>query len=256
MARMILSVPAVTGKLKNQFAIRCREFDVSAAWVKDRYLIKAHTDLAGKPRGTALDLCCGTGQIGRALKKSGWEVRGLDLCSSMAGSSGKFFPVSEGAAERIPFKTGAFRLVACRQTVQFLRIKDVFSEVSRVLSPGGIFIVSLTVPFSGIDAGWLHKIHRFKQPLLLKFYTAESLSAELKKAGFAIKESRRLTVRESLDRWMARAPELSCRVRREVISMVENAPAEYRRVHRVEKIRGEVFEDWNWVIFKAVFQGY
>jgi ubiquinone/menaquinone biosynthesis C-methylase UbiE len=223
--------------------------------VQDQRLIKAHTDLAGKPRGLALDLCCGTGQIGRALKKNGWDVRGLDLCSNMAGSSRKFFPVLEGAAEQLPFKTASFRLAVCRQTVQFLGIKDVFSEVSRVLSPGGIFIVSLTVPFSGADAGWLYEIHRFKQPLLLKFYTVESLSAELKKAGFVIKESRRLVVRESIDRWMARAPELSRRARQEVISMVENAPAEYRRLHHVEKIRGEVFEDWNWVVLKSVFRG-
>jgi ubiquinone/menaquinone biosynthesis C-methylase UbiE len=243
----------VIDKLKEQFSIRSSEFDISANWVKDKRLINAHVDLAGKPSGKALDLCCGTGQIGRALKQKGWDVSGLDICRDMARASARYFPCLEGAAEKIPFRSVSFRLVACRQTFQFLDIKNALSGIARVLAPQGVFIVSLTVPFSDADRNWLYEIHRVKQPLLLKFYTAGGLINELKEAGFSVKESRTLIVRESINRWMDHAPELNPQIREKVMSMVKDAPPEYKKLHRVEVVNGEIFEDWNWVIFKTVF---
>lgn len=242
-------------KLKKQFTIRAAGFEASANWVTDKKLIRVHIDLAGNLWGEALDLCCGTGQIGRALKAQGWSVKGLDICDSMARISSRYFPVSEGIAEKLPFESSYFHLVVCRQTFQFLDVKEVLSEVARVLAAEGIFILSLTVPFSAVDYGWLYKIHQLKQPLLLKFYTAEDLSEELTRAGFLIEERQELKVRESVTRWMQYAPELSQQVRNEVLSMVKNAPPAYKKLHRVEIADGEVLEDWNWVVLKAVFHG-
>jgi len=239
-------------KLKEQFATRSSTFDDSANWITDNNLIRVHTDLAGKPRGKALDLCCGTGRIGRALSSKGWDVKGLDLCGSMAGISSRYFPVSEGSAEKMPFESKSFHLVVCRQTFQFLNTSQVLSEVSRVLAPQGVFIVSLTVPFSDDDRDWLYKIHRCKQPLLLKFYTAEDLITDLTRAGFEIKTTRTCTVRESVNRWMEYAPELSQSVRDSVVSMVRNAPPSYKKKRRVEVADGEVLEDWNWIVLKTV----
>lgn len=244
---------AATGKLKKQFAVRSGDFDISANWIKDKQLINAHVDLVEAPSGRALDLCCGTGQIGQAFKQKGWDVWGLDLCPEMVQASSRHFRALEGEAEKLPFKPGSFNLITCRQTFQFLNIQEVLSGISKVLAPQGVFIVSLTVPFSDQDRDWLYEIHRVKQPLLLKFYTTEDLIEKLKESGFSVQESRTLTVRESINRWMDYAPELNSQIRKKVLSMIENAPAEYKRLHRVEVINGEVFEDWNWVIFKTVF---
>jgi ubiquinone/menaquinone biosynthesis C-methylase UbiE len=241
-------------KLKKQFAVRSREFNISANWVTDEKLISAHAELAGKPAGKALDLCCGTGQIGRALKQRGWDVRGLDICRDMLLASAHCFPGLEAAAEMMPFKSGSFHLVTCRQTFQFLDTNKVLSEVARILAPQGVFILSLTVPFSDMDKGWLYKIHHLKQPLLLKFYTAQDLMDELKGAGFLIEAIRTLTVRESINRWMDYAPELGLKIREGVISLVKHAPAAYKKIHRVEVVHGEVFEDWNWVILKTTLR--
>ncbi len=240
-------------KLKEQFAKRCEGFDISANWISSKELICAHADLAGKPNGKALDLCCGTGQIGRLLKESGWDVRGLDICEEMVNVSGKYFPTLQGKAERLPFNSNFFNLVVCRQAFQFLNAQEVLSEVARVLKPQGVFILSLTVPFSNQDQDWLYEIHRIKQPLLLKFYTEDGLSEELKKAGFLIQEVKKLKVRESIVSWMKHAPELSSQVREEVITAVKNAPPIYKKLHNVKIIGNEVLEDWNWVILKTSF---
>lgn len=240
-------------ELKEQFNLRAEGFDISANWVSCRKLIKAHTELAGGPYGEALDLCCGTGRVGYALKKAGWKVRGLDISKDMLRTSLGYFPALLGKAEEIPFKAGCFHLVACRQTFQFLKAKEALSEIARVLAPGGIFILSLTVPFCGLDEEWLYKIHRVKQPLLLNFYSAGDLKEELKASGFLIKETRIIKVRENINRWMDYAPELSRQVRNKVILMVKNAPYDYKKLHSVDVINGEVFEDWNWVVLKTCF---
>lgn len=242
-------------KLKGQFAIRSSEFDISANWISDRKLIAAHVDLAGKPCGQALDLCCGTGQVGRALKEAGWDVSGLDICDDMVKISSRYFPVQRGKAEKSPFEAGRFKLVVCRQAFQFLDAKEVLAGVARVLAPGGVFVVSLTVPFSEEDKNWLYEIHRIKQPLLLKFYTQQTLIDEIKQAGFEIAGMKNLKVRESINRWMEYAPELTSETKEKVIAAVENAPDIYKKLHNVEVKGKEVFEDWNWVVLKTTFSG-
>lgn len=242
----------IDAKLKGQFGIRSSEFDVSANWITSESLIAAHVELAGKPCGQALDLCCGTGQVGRALKAAGWDVRGLDICEDMVSISSRCFPVSCGKAEKLSFEQGMFKLVVCRQAFQFLNAKEALSEISRVLASGGTFVISLTVPFSEEDREWLYEIHRIKQPLLLKFYTEQILADEIRRAGFMITDTKNLKVRESINRWMKYAPELTEEVKQNVISAVAKAPDAYKRLHNVEVKDNEVLEDWNWVVFKAV----
>ena len=243
----------IENKIKKQFSVRCAEFDISANWITDAPLIRAHTDLAGAPGGQALELCCGTGQVGRALKAKGWEIKGLDICSDMVKVSSKYFPVLQARAEKIPFESSRFALAICRQAFQFLNIQESLSEIARVLAPRGIFVLSLTVPFSDVDSSWLYEIHRIKQPLLKKFYTSKDLIKRLEQAQFSVIETRYLKVRESITRWMKYAPELSRETKENVISAVVNAPLDYKKLHNVELIGEEVFEDWNWVVLKASF---
>ena len=201
-----------------------------------------------------MDLCCGTGQLGRVLKNNGWDIKGLDVCDDMVKISSNHFPTFEGEADNIPFKSNYFHLIVCRQSFQFLNAKRVLSEISRVLAPNGIFILSLTVPFSDADRDWLYRIHKLKQPLLLKFYTAQDLVEKLIEVGFVVKEFQTLKVRESINKWMNYAPELNKKVRSKVISMVKNAPDVYRKLHNVKVVNGEVFEDWNWLVLKSSLQ--
>jgi hypothetical protein len=52
---------------------------------------------------------------------------------------------------------------------------------------------------------------------------------------------------------MKYAPELSQKTRQKVISAVENAPQAYKRLHNVQLVGEELFEDWNWIVLKASF---
>src|SRR6185369_4244285 len=115
----------------------------------------------------------------------------------------------------------------------------------------GIFVFSQTVPYSQADAAWLEHIHRTKQFQLREFYTEETLVRELEQEHFRVEAVSRLSVRENINRWMAAAPELSPEKQAEICDLVANALEPYKTSHRVELVNGEVYEDWNWVIFTA-----
>jgi DNA gyrase subunit B len=238
----------------DQFTKRAETYSRSANWISDSALIQAHLDACGKtPPGNALEVCCGTGMVGRAFQKAGWSVCGIDLTRGMAIEANRYFPCICSPAENIPFLDESFDVVLLRQA--YFLIPDgqrVLEEVRRVLRPDGVFVFSQTVPYGKEDEAWLEKIHRTKQSELRHFYTEGSLASELHSALFRVDDVRRLSVRENISRWMASAPELSEQKRAEVCGMIANAPEAYRALHRVELAGGEIFEDWNWVIFRAL----
>ena len=240
-------------KVIEQFSKRADTYSASANWIGDKGLIQAHLDAAeAKHNGTALEICCGTGMVGRSFRAAGWQINGIDLTRGMAEEANRYFPCICTPAESIPFLDGSFDVVVLRQAYFLLDDgQKVLAEVSRLLKPDGIFILSQTVPFSAEDKPWLEHIHRTKQFQLKEFFTADTLADELEKQYFSIAATSTLTVRENINRWMASAPELSAEKQAEVCSLIANAPEPYRSIHKVAVAGGEVFEDWNWIIFTA-----
>lgn len=236
----------------DQFNTRAGTYSASANWIFDKPLIQAHIEAAGKRSGHVLELCCGTGMVGRGFQAAGWHVCGIDLTSGMAKEANNHFPCICCSAEQVPFLDASFDAVVLRQAYFLLDDgQNVLSEARRVLKDDGALVFSQTVPFSSDDTAWLEHIHRTKQAQLREFYTAESLAGELEKAGFAITDTRRLAVRENITRWMAAAPELSAEKQAEVCRLVADAPEPYRSIHKVSVEAHEIYEDWSWVIFSA-----
>jgi ubiquinone/menaquinone biosynthesis C-methylase UbiE len=240
-------------KVIHQFTTRAETYSTSANWICDMGLIQAHIEAAGeKSSKNVLELCCGTGMVGRDFAAAGWQVCGIDLTRAMAEEANRFFPCICSPAEAVPFLDDAFDVVVLRQAYFLLEDgQKVLQQARRVLKPGGVFVFSQTVPFSNEDAPWLEHMHRTKQAQLREFFTEKSLRHQLEQEFFQVKEIRRLTVQENITRWLAAAPELSAEKRAEVEGLVANAPEPYRSIHKVEVVGGQVLEDWNWVIFSA-----
>ena len=237
----------------NQFTTRAKTYSASANWIADQGLIQAHIDAAGsKDSKKVLELCCGTGMVGRNFAAAGWHICGIDLTRAMAEEANGFFPCICSPAEQVPFLDNAFDVVVLRQAYFLLEDgQKVLAEAHRVLKTGGVFVFSQTVPFSSDDSPWLEHIHRTKQAQFREFFTEESLKSQLEQEFFTVNNVRRLTVQENITRWLDEAPELSAEKRAEVSALIENAPEPYRSLHRVEVANGQVLEDWNWVIFSA-----
>lgn len=240
-------------KVIHQFTTRAGTYSGSANWICDQRLIQAHIDAAGAGASkNVLELCCGTGMVGRNFAAAGWRVNGIDLTRAMAEEANRFFPCICSPAEQVPFLDNAFDVVVLRQAYFLLEDgQKVLAEAHRVLKPCGVFVFSQTVPFSAEDSPWLEHMHRTKQAQLREFFTEESLRHQLEQEFFRVNGVRHLTVQENITRWLEAAPELSAEKRAEVEGLVANAPEPYRSIHKVEVVDGQVLEDWNWVIFSA-----
>jgi SAM-dependent methyltransferase len=104
-----------------------------------------YVSLYAKAGGRLLDLGCGVGQSTELLKKAGHEVVGSDGCERFVRQAKKIFPENEYffcQAESLVFPDDSFNCVASYNTIEHLiDLPKVIAEVSRVLKPGGIFII-------------------------------------------------------------------------------------------------------------------
>jgi DNA gyrase subunit B len=238
----------------DQFQTRAETFEQSAAWVTDQNLINSILGLIRIPKGSrCIELCCGTGKIGLALKNAGMKVIGVDISPAMLKKSEKRITVTPGNVEEMPFDSNTADLIVVRQALFLTDSGKVLEEVKRVLKPNGQFIVCNTVPISDRDCDYLKMIHQVKQNKLKIFYTSATLKLELTQHGFLIDGENFLTVDESIDRWMSPkyAPELSTSKREEVSDLIWNSPIEYRQTRKVRKINDQIFEKWGWMIYSA-----
>jgi len=239
--------------ITHQFDTRSSTFEKSAHWIVDPKLTAAHVEVAGSKKGKALEMCCGTGMVSKALKTAGWDVQGLDISPGMVNEAKKFVPAMVGDVTQVPLADHSLDLIVMRQAYFLLdNGPAALKEVRRLLKPGGQFILSHLVPFSKIDEDHLRKVHTVKQAQMKKFYTTDILKQELQANGFKVTGDKFVVVRESVKLWMDQAPELSKATRQEVCDLVANAPEAYKKLRHVEVTRdGDILEDWNFVLISA-----
>ena len=101
-------------------------------------------------RGRVLEVGVGTGLLALPLLAEGVDVHGLDLSAPMVGKIAEKaggtipFPIALGDATRQPFADDAFGAAYLRWVLHLIpNWRDVLAEVSRVVVPGGVFIVNL-----------------------------------------------------------------------------------------------------------------
>ncbi len=101
-----------------------------------------------RPGDEVLDLCAGTNAVGIALlqREPAARVRALDRSKAMQEVGGKIarargFEIEShiGDAHQLPFPDASFDIVTLQWASRHLRVVKVFSEVRRVLKPGGTF---------------------------------------------------------------------------------------------------------------------
>ena len=102
-----------------------------------------------RPGLSALDVCCGTGDVALAFAKAGAQVVGVDFSDSMLAiarqrSSALNVPVHwvPGDALRLPFDAGHFDVVTVSYGLRNLADFDAgLREMHRVAKPGGRLLV-------------------------------------------------------------------------------------------------------------------
>ncbi len=86
-----------------------------------------------------LELACGTGILSSMLANSGKSVIGLDITFDYLTASRKkiIFPVTQGTAEKLPYRGECFDAVVSSYLAKYANTDDVAQECMRVLRPRG-----------------------------------------------------------------------------------------------------------------------
>jgi 2-polyprenyl-6-hydroxyphenyl methylase/3-demethylubiquinone-9 3-methyltransferase len=108
------------------------------------------------PPGRILDFGCGTGEIAAAMDHMGYQVTGCDIAermieiarSSHGGTATKWICLKPDW-EALPFGDCSFDGVVASSVFEYLvDVQRVAAEVSRVLRPGGVLLLTVPNPFN------------------------------------------------------------------------------------------------------------
>jgi len=103
-----------------------------------------------KPGMKVLDLACGDGLDLAYYKELGAEIYGLDASEELTKIARERLPGADirvGLFESNPFEDNFFDVVLSKYAIQTSAdIKPIFSEIKRVLKPGGILMYLVTHP--------------------------------------------------------------------------------------------------------------
>ncbi len=119
-------------------------FDETAIEHLHRYAI-AREYVKGK---TVLDIACGEGYGSNLLAATAEKVMGVDIDNDViTNATAKYrhpnLSFHQGPAEQIPFADNHFDVVVSFETLEHAtEHEQIFSEIKRVLKPGGLLIIS------------------------------------------------------------------------------------------------------------------
>lgn len=153
-----------------------------------------------------LDVGCGEGQIGRALAGTrdrptvvGIDPSGGQLANAVRKSAGVLLngrsrtrkgkiTFVQAAGEGLPFADDSFDGVVCCLVIEHSEDADrVLSEIARVLSPGGIFLLLINHPlYQGVGSGFIDDQILGERYWRVGPYLHESVTVELVDNGIAL----------------------------------------------------------------------
>jgi predicted TPR repeat methyltransferase len=124
--------------------------DDLAAWSYQAPRVVAETVVSRHPEaGWALDVGCGTGLVGRALRERGFtgQLRGLDISQAsleVAQRTGAYDSVEQAdLQQRLPADDDSVDALVCVGVMTYLpEVETVWREFARVVRPGGILVVT------------------------------------------------------------------------------------------------------------------
>jgi 2-polyprenyl-3-methyl-5-hydroxy-6-metoxy-1,4-benzoquinol methylase len=137
--------------------------------------------------GTLLDIGCGNGRFLHGMHQLGWVTKGVEFNASAVEVCKKSkLDVYHGDLISAKFSSGSFDVVNLSHVIEHVPDpKSLFKEVSRILKPGGLFVVktpnSKALGRSFFDTNWYandvpRHLYLFSQKNLLKLGNDSNLN--------------------------------------------------------------------------------
>jgi ubiquinone/menaquinone biosynthesis C-methylase UbiE len=158
----------------------------------DRALLSAFVDLVREGDSSRVaDVGCGTGRAAAFLAKHDLDVVGLDVSPAMLEVARIAHPdirFEEGRLADLPVEDASLAGVVCWYSIIYTppeRLGEVFTEVKRVLNPGGYLLL-------GFQAGSGEPVHRTEahgtEFTLTSFrHSPRDVTSRLEHAGFEVR---------------------------------------------------------------------
>ncbi|MHB8604521.1 MAG: class I SAM-dependent methyltransferase [Thermoplasmatota archaeon] len=182
------------------------DLDRMVALLSTRGGARAPTPLTG---ARALDVATGGGHTANALAAAGCRVVATDVTREMlALAEARARRASVMAdAQRLPFRDGAFEIVASRIAPHHFADLDAFArESARVLAPrGALYVFDLTTPDARGVADTIDHIERLRDPSHVSSWSPARWRTALTAAGFRVEQTGTSTSQMQLDPWIQRA---------------------------------------------------
>jgi ubiquinone/menaquinone biosynthesis C-methylase UbiE len=200
------------------------------------------------PTERLLDIATGGGHVARTFSPYVGQIVASDLTPEILHHAGVAF-AEQGLvnietriadAESLPFDDGSFEIVTCRIAPHHFPHPDRFvSEVARVLTPGGRFIlIDSTVPDG--DAGvFVNRIEKLRDPSHVRSLTIGEWQALLAANGFDVATVETFPKRHDFEEWTSRS-RMAADDREELANILLNAPEATREALRVEIADGRL----------------
>jgi ubiquinone/menaquinone biosynthesis C-methylase UbiE len=205
-------MPDHAHRVRDEFTRQAETFSSSPA-ITDQALAQRIIDALGEDtKGAVLDVACGPGVLSAALAETAREVVAFDLTPMMLAKAAQRCAAAgrnnvsfrEGNAADLPFANAAFDAVVTRLSVHhFDRPARVFSEIFRVLRPGGGFVVADVVSSEVATEAELHNaIETLRDPSHTRMLPAVELGSLVEGAGFVIEARTNWAKPREFDEWM------------------------------------------------------
>lgn len=147
--------------------------------------------------GTVGDFGCGPGHVARFLDHAGVRVCGLDLSPGMVAQAQRLSPEIDfrvGNMLALEFQDGALGGIAAFYCIVNLApdmLPSVFSEMARVLAPGGLLLLAFHMGNQDGDDRAMRPGELWGNPVAMEFFfhPPAEVGRLLRAAGFEIEET-------------------------------------------------------------------
>lgn len=226
-------------------------------WVRRQDFINSMVDFCEpRPEWDAIDIGTGPGIIAVALRPKVARVVGIDLAPEMIAQAmerhGGIPDVSfaVGNVEKLQFPDDSFDLATARMV--FHHVDDCplgFSEIWRVLRPGGWFVFCEGVPPDHRTRPRYEEIFALKEKRHC-FSEAELINL-FDRAGFEDILVKPYFMRQvSLNNWLANEV-LEPSVVGEIRRLHTEADQHFKEAYRLVEYDGDVFMDWKFILIRG-----
>lgn len=149
---------------------------------------------SGLSKGKLLDIGCGTGHFAGAMKKSGWDLTGIEPNNKARDFCKQKFGINVIEPEKITeLPTGIFDCITMWHVLEHFHDPLTYArKITRMLKKAGICLIALPNSNS-FDAMYYREYWAaYDVPRHLLHFTPETFAVFAEKAGFRIKETRAL----------------------------------------------------------------